>query len=259
MGQQRNWKKEEIQYLEDNWGKLSIISLMKNLNRTENAILIKAQKLGLGPFLESGDYVTWHQLLIALGIDSGGYKNKSWIENRNFPIHRKRVNNCSFKIVYIDEFWKWAEKNKYLLDFSKFVENTLGAEPEWAKVKRKHDFEKNRKYIMTPWTKTEDEKLHYLLKQYKYTYDDLSKKLRRTNGAIQRRICDLGFKERPIKADNHIKWTDEEKQRLKELIMLGYGYELMAEIIGKSSKALRGTVYRFYGSENLDKVRSVIE
>jgi hypothetical protein len=35
----------------------------------------------------------------------------------------------------------------------------------------------------------------------------------------------------------------------------GYSYELIAEKIGKSSKALRGRVYSFYRTENLDKAR----
>lgn len=258
MGKQRNWTKEDLQFLEDNWGKLSMNTLTKKLDRSENAILIKVQRLGLGAFLNNGDYITWTQFLRTLGIDSGGYKNKSWIENRSFPIHKKRVSNCSFKVVYLDEFWKWAENNKDLLDFSKFEENVLGSEPEWAKKKRKHDFERNSKYIITPWTKTEDEKLKHLLNKQKYTYAELSKMLRRTAGAIQRRVCDLDIKDRPVKADNHIKWTSTEKDMLIELIKQGFGYELMAEKIGKSSKALRGTVYRLYGSENLDKVRRVI-
>lgn len=255
-----NWTKEETQYLEDNWGKVSMSTLVKKIDRSRISILNKVQRLGLGAFLENGDYVTWNQLQIALGLglSGSGYKMKSWVENRNFPLHTKIVDSNSFKVVYIDEFWKWAEKNKDFMDFSKFEENTIGTEPEWVKAKRKHDFEKKRKYVMTPWTVTEDEKLQYLLRQYKFTYDDLSKKLRRTNGAIQRRICDLGYKERPIKVDNHIKWTEDEKQKLKELILKGYGYDLMSETIGKSSKALRGTVYRLYGSENLDKVRGMI-
>lgn len=260
MGQARNWTPEEKQYLSDNWGNLSVGTLMKKLNRSENAIRVMKQRLGLGVFLESGDYVTWNQFQIAIGCGNSGsgYKMKSWVENRGFPIHKKRVGSNSFKIVYIDEFWKWAEKNMDLLDFSKFEENTLGAEPEWAKEKRKRDFEKNRKYITTPWTQTEDAKLIYLLVQQKHTYAELSKMLRRTNGAIQRRICDLGIKERPVKADNHIRWTEQELKLLGELIKAGYGYELMAEKLGKSSKAIRGRVYSMYLTENLDKARELI-
>lgn len=260
MGQARNWTNEEKQYLQDNWGIKSKQTIAKNLNRSLNAIDVMKNRLGLGAFLENGDYVTWNQLQIALGLglSGSGYKMISWVKNRDFPIHTKRVGSNSFKVVYLEEFWEWAEKNKELLDFSKFEKNSFGAEPSWADDKRKHDFEKLRKYINTPWTKTEDERLRYLLNQYKYSYDDLSKLLRRTNGAIQRRMCDLGIKERPLKADNHIKWTDEDFNRLGDLIKAGYGYELISERIGKSAKAIRGRVYGMYLTENLDKVRMIM-
>lgn len=258
MGQARNWTPEEKQYLSDNWGSLSVGTLTKNLNRSENAIRVMAQRLGLGAFLESGDYITWNQFLIAIGYSESGYQMKSWVENRGFPIHTKRVSSNSFKIVYIDEFWVWAKKNRDFLDFSRFEENVFGAEPEWVKEKRRHDFEKHRRYTMAPWTQTEDDKLVYLLSRKKYNYADLSKMLGRTSGAIQRRIIDLGIKERPVKADNHIRWTEEELKLLGELIKQGYGYELIAERLKKSSKAVRGRVYAMYLTENLDKARELL-
>ena len=259
MGLRRNWTKQEEEYLIENWGTLSVGTIAKNLNRSENAVVVRKCRLGLGSFLESGDYITWNQLHIALGIGTADvYKMISWVRNRGFPIHTKRVNNNSFKVVYLDEWWVWAEKNRDFLDFSKFEENLLGKEPQWVKEKRRHDVEKNHKYITTPWTKTEDEKLLFLVAKQNYTYDDLSKILRRTNGAIQKRLCYLGVKDRPIKVDNHTRWTDYDLYRLGELIKSGYGYDLIAEEIGKSSKACRGRVYQMYLTENLDKVREIM-
>ena len=259
MGLNRNWTKQEEEYLVENWGTLSVRTIAKNLGRSENAVVVRKCRLGLGSFLESGEYITWNQLHIALGMGTlDSYKMISWVRNRDFPIHTKRVNNNSFKVVYLDEWWQWAEKNRDLLDFSKFEGNLLGEEPQWVKEKRRHDVEKSQKYIMTPWTKTEDDKLRLLVTKQKYTYDELSRMLRRTNGAIQRRLCDLGVKERPVKADNHTRWTDDDFYRLGELIKSGYGYDLIAEEIGKSSKACRGRVYQMYLTENLDKIRQII-
>ena len=259
MGLRRNWTKQEEEYLIENWGTLSVGTIAKNLNRSENAVVVRKCRLGLGSFLESGEYITWNQLHIALGIGTADvYKMISWVRNRGFPIHTKRVNNNSFKVVYLDEWWVWAEKNRDFLDFSKFEENLLGKEPQWVKEKRRHEVEKKHKYITTPWTKTEDEKLLFLVAKQNYTYDDLSKILRRTNGAIQKRLCYLGVKDRPIKVDNHTRWTDYDLYRLGELIKSGYGYDLIAEEIGKSSKACRGRVYQMYLTENLDKVREIM-
>lgn len=254
----KKWSEEEIQYLHDKWGSKSLGTMSRSLKRSKNAILVKAGRLKLGAFLESGEYVSWNQLLITLGVGGGGYKSISWVQNRAFPIKTKRVDKNTYKIVYIEDFWKWAEKNQDLLNFSKFEEYSLGKEPAWAKDKRKRDFEKNTKYIKTPWTTAEDSRLKYLLEQYKYTYMDLSKMLRRTDGAIQRRICDLGLKARPLKADNHIKWTKAEFALLEELIKAGYGYELISEKISRSAKAIRGRVYCMYSTENLDKVRAAM-
>lgn len=252
------WSQGDIDYLSDKWGTVSLKSIAKKLNRSENAVLLKVQRLELGAFLESGEYVTWNQFLIALGIQGGsGYKQISWVQNRTFPLKNKKVRNCSFKVVYVEDFWIWAEQNKDFLDFSKFEENALGKEPAWVKSKRKHDFIKNKAYKNTPWTKTEEAKLEKLLKDFNYTYLDLSRIFQRSTGAIQRRICDLNLKERPLKADNHVKWTDSEYEILYRLIDDGFGYEYMQDVIGKSAKAIRGRVYSFYKTENLDKVRNI--
>ncbi|MEG1180064.1 MAG: hypothetical protein RSD42_06615, partial [Oscillospiraceae bacterium] len=259
MGRARNWTEKETEYLCDNWGTISIPHLAKKLNRSENAIIIKARQYELGAFLESGDYVTWHQLLLAISVSgSYGYKTTSWIDNRDFPVKTKRVRNNSFKIVYLNDFWKWAEKNQTFIDFSSFEENALGQEPNWVKAKRANDIKISKSFIKTPWTKQEDEKLIKLLKDYKYTYFDLSQKLTRTEGAIQRRICDLGIKERPLKADNHNLWTDQELNLLAELIKQGYKYEMIAPQIGKSAKAIRGKVYTMYLTEDIDKARRML-
>ena len=255
----QKWTQEEEKYLTENWGMYSVSTIAKRLGRTENAVIVRKCRLGLGAFLDSGDYVTWNQLQRAIGYNnSSTYKMTSWVANRNFPVHTKRVNNNSFRIVYLDEWWAWAEKNRDLLDFSKFEEKALGLEPDWVKDKRRHDYEKSRKYKKTPWTKAEDEKLRRLLSKGNYTYDELSKILHRTNGAIQRRICELKITERPVKADNHTRWTENDFKRLGDLIKAGYGYDLIAEEIGKSAKACRGRVYQMYLTENLDKVRAII-
>ena len=260
MGQARNWTEEEKNYLAENWGHMTVPSLCQRLNRSKNAILIMVQKLKLGAYYDSGDYITLHQLLLALGYTGGdGYKQKSWIENRGFPVHKKRNDKSLVKVVYLDEFWEWAEKNQAFLDFSKFEENALGLEAEWVKEKRKRDLRNTQSYTKTPWTPQEDAYLKDLLKAHRFTYAEISKRLKRTNGAIQRRICDLGIKERPVKAGNHTLWTEEQIANLGKMIKQGCNYEAIhEEIPDKSVKAIRGYVFRFYLTESLDKVRKYI-
>ena len=213
--------------------------------------------MGLGAFLDNGDYITYKQLLKVLG-NVGGYKEISWIEKRGFPVRIKKVRNAVFRIVRIEDFWKWAEEHKELLDFSRFEENILGKEPEWAKEKRRLDKEKNRKYKNCPWTNAEKEQLIFLLRQQKYTYYEIAQKLRRTERSIETKMLELDIKDRPLKAKAQL-WTEEQKETLIHLIEKGYSYELLAEQLGRSSKAIRGFVYRIYGTENLDKVRKVLK
>lgn len=170
----------------------------------------------------------------------------------------KRVRNNTFRIVYIEDFWKWAEKNKASIDFTKMEKNILGKEPEWLESCRRNNYITNSLVKQTPWTKEEDEHLKWLINQYKFTIKEISNRLQRSCGAIQRRLTDLNIKGRPIKADNHIKWTSEEFDILADLIKEGASYEVMSEIIGKSSKAIRGIVYRMYLTENLTKATAII-
>ncbi len=256
----KNWTQEEKDYLESHWGTTTIPGMSKKLNRPEGGIINMARRLDLGPYFDADEYVTMHQLVLALGYGgSDGYKNKSWIENRDFPVKRKRHTKKVIKIVYLDEFWKWAEQNQSFLDFSRFEKNALGLEPEWVDEKRKRDRTHLQENIKTPWTPQEDAYLKDLLKAHRFTYPELSKRLKRTEGAIQRRICDLKLKERPVKAENHNLWTEQQVITLGTLIKQGCKYEAIHEKISdKSVKAIRGYVSRFYLTESLDKVRQLI-
>ena len=260
MGKAKNWTQAEKDYLSEVWGTVSVKQICKNLDRSENAIKVMKERLNLGRFTEAGDYVTFNQLRLALGYTGGGgYANKSWFENRDFPVRVKLINRKRVKIVYLEEFWEWAEKNQSFLNFSKFEENSLGFEPEWAKAKRKRDRKFTVECKKTPWTKAEDEQLKFLLKKFQFTYAEIAKKLCRTEGAVQRRINDLKLKERPIKAYNHNLWTNKQICLLSEAIKSGENYEAIHDKIpDKSSKSIRGYVYRFYLTENLDKVRAYI-
>lgn len=261
MGRERNWSQEELNYLEEKWGTISVTALCKRLNRSRNAIMVKVNRLGLNAFYDSGDYITMHQLIIALGYSHGAdtYKNKSWIINRDFPVKYKRHTEKVVKVVYLKDFWEWAEKNQSFLDFSRFEENVLGIEPEWVSDKRNRDRTHTRENVKIPWTEREDAYLKDLLKAHRFTYPEIAKKLNRTEGAVQRRICDLKLRERPVKADNHILWQEGQLQLVGDLIKQGFSYETIhKQISDKSVKAIRGLVYRYYLTESLDKARELI-
>ena len=259
---QKKWTKEEEAYLSEFWGIKSRTAIATHLGRTENAIQVRVNRLGLGAFLESGDYVTLNQVYQALrGRNVSTYQKKSWEKNRGLPVHTKRISEKRVRVVYLDEFWKWAKENRSFIDFSKMEPYILGEEPDWVREQRKKDFYACSLQKKTPWTPTEDELLKKLLSQQKYGYAELSKKLNRTAGAIQRRCRDLGIKDRPVKADTHdVKsmWTEGMYTIVAEGIKNGDSYSLIGERIDKSEKAVRGKVYYMYLTEDADKVRKMI-
>ncbi len=252
------WTPAETDYLKEHWGTTSIKSIAGHLKRSPKAIIVRKNRLKLGSYLERGEYVTYNQLMSILGISNGAstYKSISWVQNRAFPVREKRVLNNTFRVVYLNEFWIWAEKNRSMINFSRLEPNILGKEPKWVKLQRQLDADD---FKSTPWEEWEDEKLIYLLRKFEYGYYELSLELNRSSGAIERRVIDLGLKERPVKAENHIKWQTSEIEDMKHFISLGYNYKGLAKTIGKSDKAIRGRVYVLYGTENLDKAREIMK
>lgn len=257
----KRWTPEDEEILCECWGTMTVAGLCKKLNRSKNAVMVKVNRLGLPPYLESGEYITMRQLILALGYSgrSDSYKIKSWIQNRGFPVRNKRHTKKVVRVVFLDEFWKWAEKNRSFLDFSKMEPLALGEEPDWLAEQRRKDFKAYALQRKEPWTVDEDSRLKMLLKQHKYGYAELSEMLRRSTGAIQRRCTDLGLKERPVKADNRgpdATWTEDDFSILADGIQNGDSYMLIGQVLGKSEKAVRGKVYSVYLTENADKVRA---
>lgn len=129
----------------------------------------------------------------------------------------------------------------------------LGPEPEWVKEKRAQDIRNFGKLATRPWSPEDDAKLRGMISAYRFTYPEIAKALRRTEGAVKRRLHDLGIKGRPVRLNNHIKWTAEETKQLLEMYKLGYGYNTMAEKLGKSALGIRGKLermgYGFHGGQ----------
>ena len=259
----RTWKPEEEDYLMEKWGQISVPAIAKKLNRTTNAVKVRAQRLGLGAVLMAGEYVTLNQLLLAVngGSSSYGYKMKSWVENRGLPVHTKKVNRCSFRVVYIEEFWEWAERYRSFIDFSKMEPLALGEEPGWVAEQRKKDFEAYAIQRKDPWGEDEDSRLKMLLSKHRYSWAEISEMMHRSHGAIARRCRDLGIKDRPVSMELTGKrgtWTSEDFEILADGIRHGDSYAAIGKAVGRSEKCVRSKVYNDYLTENADKVREML-
>lgn len=245
------------------WGHYSIDSIARKLGRSVAALRVRVNKLGLPPFLQCGEYITLNQLMLHVkGTNEWKYQVKSWVESRGMPVHKKaRSSRCSVKVVYMHEFWKWAEKNRAFIDFSKLEPGVLGKEPEWLQEQRKKDQLMKIRVRNDDWTKLEDERLIHLLKEHKYTCLEMSKLMNRTAGAIEHRCRRLNLMERPVpictKEQGAI-WTTEMLTILADGIRNGCSYTEIGDMIGKSEKAVRTRVYSTYYTEKLDTVRAML-
>lgn len=244
------WPQKELDYLIENWGMVSIPGLARKLNRTPAAIRVKAQRAKLGAFLNNGEYISRNQFFKAIGRETGiDYLTKSWVK-KGLPIKMKQVGKEKFKVIYIDEFWRWAKKHRRIINFSRFEEGILGKEPTWVKEQRKADVALS-KYKATPWTKEEELLLISLLNLYKYTYKDLSLRLLRTEGSIKTRIRDLNLKTWPLREEPHGIWTDEQIKIVKDMYSKGYKGTVIKEYINKSEQAINGKISRMIKSGEL--------
>lgn len=236
------WSDKDIEYLKEHWGNCSLKYLARMLSRTVNSIKIKAFRLGLIRMIHSGDYITFNQLMVMIYSNDWGGNHNSLFK-KDFPIETITIINKKVKIVYMEKFWSWFEKNKHVIDLKNTDNTTFGYEPEWVKEKRKAD-KLFSLYKKIPWTKDEDKMLLNLLSQYKYSYREISIKLRRTEGAIKRRCRDLKTSMRPLKADNHTPWTDKEISLVKDMYLKGYKPDIIAEYINRSALAINGLLER---------------
>ena len=143
----------------------------------------------------------------------------------------------------MDEFWTWLEKNKHLVDFQFTEKGDFGYEPDWVYYKRDAD-KRASEYASRKWTEADDHRLKSLLKQYRYGYRDLSIMLKRTEGAIKRRMIDLKILERPLIAGNHTPWQKPEIDTVKDLYLKGYKSDIIAEYVNRSALAINGLLER---------------
>ena len=200
---------------------------------------------------------------------AGGERRKQLLRLQNEKLGRKsrlarphkKVNRCSFRVVYIEEFWEWAERYRSFIDFSKMEPLALGEEPGWVAEQRKKDFEAYAIQRKDPWGEDEDSRLKMLLSKHRYSWAEISEMMHRSHGAIARRCRDLGIKDRPVSMELTGKrgtWTSEDFEILADGIRHGDSYAAIGKAVGRSEKCVRSKVYNDYLTENADKVREML-
>lgn len=233
-----NWTIEEEIFLEEKFGAISIKSIAKNLNRAFEDVRKKAHQLRLGDPKECFDGVTVSQLAVEMDVTNATVV--SWITKHGLPSIKKIfVKEKKVSCVNLREFWKWAEEHKRILNFSRLEKYALGAEPDWAQVKRGRDkMNLSLKKKKRLWTADDDLILRSMVNAYSYTYAEIAQRLQRSENAISVRLTVLKLKARPLPA-RKTSWTPEQENLLLQLFDGGYGLNTIGEKLGRNSIAVR--------------------
>lgn len=96
----KRWTPEEDEQLAEMWGHKPIAKIEERLGRPRLGIINRVRRLGLGAYLDSGDYITVNQVAKALyDCRNSGLAYLDWCERHGVPFTLKRVGSHSFRVL----------------------------------------------------------------------------------------------------------------------------------------------------------------
>ncbi len=221
------WSNEDVEFLEDNFGIKSVKTLAKCLDRTEDAVIIKAKRLGLGCINQSSELLTLRDIYRAIGADMKTVK--IWIRKYGLIASKRTLSKeKAYWRISLNNFWKWAEEHQDLVKWSKFPVNILGKEPKWAAAARKKDLERPKKEAYK-WTNSEDQILTMYWNANKDA-KDIAEIMHRSKQGILRRAARLRLERRNIQ----LPFKSIEDEILINMKLQGYRDIDIAEELGRS-------------------------
>lgn len=201
------WTKEEINYLEDSWGTVTVKYLATKLNRTETAIRLKAERLQLSSCYTAAGDLSANEVSKILGVDIHAVTD-CWMPHGLKATKKALIERESW-FINLDDLMKWLKNNQDRWDSRRVELFALGTEPEWLKEKRKKDQSIPIKRFQK-WTKEEDNFLVTYIKMGK-TKKEIAKLLKRSVYAVKRRTSRLK-QEGILPKKVLLPWTKEENE-----------------------------------------------
>lgn len=233
MPKGRYWTKEEDEYILEKAGKLKPQTMADKLDRSFAAVECRMYFLGVSNAKRTTGKLTAHELSNILGVDAKQIYN--WIKKFGLKSEYRVVREkAKFHLIDPVDFWKWADENRFRLNFSNIEPKSIMPEPGWVEEQRKVDFHDVPKRRHARWTKEEDSRLINLFR-LDMSKSDMAKDLKRAESAIQRRISTLKTRGLLPKTVINIRWTQGEMDMLIEFDKQGVtdkeiAYELGREI-----------------------------
>lgn len=233
----KTWTTEEIEYLQKEYGRTNLDKISKKLGRTLSSVAGKAHRLKLGPSYEAQGEITAAELARSLGREKSTILR--WIYNKELPsTHRKAKEKKKYQMIKIQDFWKWAEKNKNLMKWDLYERGSLPPEPKWIDEEIKNYAKNIIKKQKVKWSKSDESYLKFYYKQGK-SISEIAKLLDRSEDAILCRIYKL-----KITKKVNISWRDIEIETLVSMRKNGSSFEEIAEELGRSEDGVKSRYKR---------------
>lgn len=233
------WTDEEEEIIGDNWGRYSVDFISKKLGRTERAVIAKGYALGLGPRKDAQGKLTMPVLAKICSVSANTVK--TWTEKGlKFKKTAIKANDKSRIItIKIDDFWKFAEKNKELINFAKIERLMLMPEPKWFREEREKDKRKIPSRHKEIWNKYEENRLVAYIKMG-FNNEEIAIKMNRTTMAIKRRKTSIEKKKNGLKTREQKKWTEIETKKLIKLKEKGLCNKEIGKKLNRSRASVEG-------------------
>lgn len=232
------YTEEDIELLRNYYGTQSIgwlqcrLSKPNGKKRTKDAIRRKASSIGCLGYRENRDRLTASQLAECMGVHRTQIHNQ-WMK-MGLKVFRKGLTKNMFIEVDPIDWWRFAEKNKEKIDFSRYKEGSILPEPNWVKEEIR-----NPKYRKREWTRYELERLK-ILKNKGIACEKIAKELNKTEKAVRKKLY-IMYKNGEVKKKNiSLKYTEKEIEMILEMRRKGLSYKEIAHETGRD----KGSVYK---------------
>lgn len=168
----RKWTEDELEILEEYTGKTSLSLLAKRLNRSENAVFLKRQRMGIGGYLKNTDMLSRNAVATILHVD---YKTELMWERKGLKAHKKGP----YRMYNQVELLRFLKNNPKLWNASRVTDDSIFNNAAWYDNKRRTD--RKEAYF---WTQSEIDRMKYL-RHEGYTITEIAAKLGRTESSIR--------------------------------------------------------------------------
>ena len=202
----RAWSQEELVQLEELTEKYPLATVARKLNRSENAVFLKRQRLGIGGLRDNSDMLTRNTLSRILGVEN---RTIQYWERKGLKSVRKKP----YVMYRQQDIIRYMEEHPEDWNAARVTDDTLFMQYPWFKEKRKNDI--SHKYN---WTQTEVSQMKMLRKQG-FTIREIAEKMNRSESSIKYKLYgkeksdgrNQDLAARPKRNRRHPADADEEK------------------------------------------------